>query len=264
MRGDAPDRTIREIDACLGAFSSSTVRLVMTESAHFANEGIAAALGELKFGEYKYIASSEEGTCEICESLDGKVFAFRDKAPGVNFPPIHPNCRCTVSPRVAGDFTGDRMGGPGEYGEWLEKNVKDDIIEDKGQRAGDSGKWDDVWESFASITGSFFGGVRDAAESSVEGVLTAVRHPIETVKAIINITPYDAAEALYNIISDEVINGDAESRARFFGRTVGEIALAVLTTKGIDKAAKGIKAAKGVAKAAEAVKPSLCVALCGL
>lgn len=43
---------------------------------------------------YKYVWHSENGdhTCDVCKSLDGKVFDFYDEVPERP----HPNCRCTV------------------------------------------------------------------------------------------------------------------------------------------------------------------------
>ena len=42
------------------------------------------------------MASLNERTCEICGELDGKVFFVKDAKPGANYPPLHPNCRCTT------------------------------------------------------------------------------------------------------------------------------------------------------------------------
>lgn len=43
---------------------------------------------------YKYVWRSENGdhTCDVCKSLDGKVFDFYDELPERP----HPNCKCTV------------------------------------------------------------------------------------------------------------------------------------------------------------------------
>lgn len=37
-----------------------------------------------------------ERTCKVCGGLDGKRFKLSEKQEGVNFPPVHPNCRCTT------------------------------------------------------------------------------------------------------------------------------------------------------------------------
>ncbi len=61
----------------------------------------------------------------------------------------------------------------------------------------------------------------------VEGVGNAIAHPILTGEAICN--------AVSTSFKENVINGDANSRARFTGRVLGEIALSLVGTKGLDK-----------------------------
>lgn len=45
-------------------------------------------------------------------------------------------------------------------------------------------------------------------------------------------------DAIVESWDSQVINGDAESRGKFFGRAFGEVALALVGTKGVDKAVK--------------------------
>jgi len=47
---------------------------------------------------YRYHAMLDDRTCEKCKALDGKIFKMSDKQPGVNFPRIHPRCRCYIEP----------------------------------------------------------------------------------------------------------------------------------------------------------------------
>ena len=42
------------------------------------------------------MATLEKRTCEVCGALDGKHFFVNDAKIGINYPPIHPNCRCTT------------------------------------------------------------------------------------------------------------------------------------------------------------------------
>nr|WP_282597738.1 polymorphic toxin type 50 domain-containing protein [Bacillus sp. REN3] len=60
----------------------------------------------------------------------------------------------------------------------------------------------------------------------------------------------ETAKSIWNSISDswknDVINGDAKSRSEWFGRAVGEAALAIIGTKGVDKAVKVAKGARVV------------------
>ena len=44
--------------------------------------------------KYIWITSFDERTCDICSSLDGKIFSVGRG----EVPPVHPNCRCSTSP----------------------------------------------------------------------------------------------------------------------------------------------------------------------
>lgn len=45
---------------------------------------------------YEFRATFDERTCPVCGSLDGRTFPISEKNVGANYPPIHPNCRCTT------------------------------------------------------------------------------------------------------------------------------------------------------------------------
>ena len=47
------------------------------------------------FEEYTFHVN--RGCCSACADLDGKHFKIKDMMPGKNAPPMHPNCRCSVS-----------------------------------------------------------------------------------------------------------------------------------------------------------------------
>lgn len=52
------------------------------------------------FEQYEYSIVEDGHACPICTALDGKVFNIKDRAPGVNFPPMHPWCRCSFKIHV--------------------------------------------------------------------------------------------------------------------------------------------------------------------
>ena len=47
------------------------------------------------FTKYEFIANS--GCCGICAKLDGKHFAISRLKIGVNAPPMHDGCRCSIA-----------------------------------------------------------------------------------------------------------------------------------------------------------------------
>ncbi len=52
------------------------------------------------FEQYEYSVVEDGHACPICTALNGKVFNIKDRVPGVNFPPMHPWCRCSFKVHV--------------------------------------------------------------------------------------------------------------------------------------------------------------------
>ena len=48
--------------------------------------------GGISYNKYVWHSENGEHTCEVCKSLDGKVFDFYDEVPECP----HPNCKCTI------------------------------------------------------------------------------------------------------------------------------------------------------------------------
>lgn len=82
----------------LGVSESAAQRLVRTEVNHAANESAKKAYQEHGVEEYEFLATLDNRTSESCAALDGKVFRVTDAQAGVNYPPMHPNCRSTTVP----------------------------------------------------------------------------------------------------------------------------------------------------------------------
>lgn len=71
-------------------------RLIYTEGTHALNEASAQVFeAEDPDIEYIYSTVGDSRVCEVCQGLDGMRFALRDRQPGINFPPMHPGCRCS-------------------------------------------------------------------------------------------------------------------------------------------------------------------------
>ena len=80
----------------MGQSYKNAERLIRTETAHIHAEADRKAYKEAGVAEYEYMAAVNERTCDTCGGLDGRRFKVSDAEPGVNYPPIHPNCRCTT------------------------------------------------------------------------------------------------------------------------------------------------------------------------
>lgn len=85
----------REIQKTFGASASNAERLMRTELARVQTE--AQKQSFLANGFEMYTFHVNHGCCAACSDLDGKHFKIKDMMPGKNAPPMHPNCRCSVS-----------------------------------------------------------------------------------------------------------------------------------------------------------------------
>ncbi len=128
IRGDSLQTMAKRLAERLDVSRSQALRLVRTESSHIHNTAEIAAYKECGFEEYEFMASLGERTCPVCGGMDGKRFKLADKQFGVNFPPLHPNCRCTT---IAFDPDDNIEGfkerlehGELNYDKWYEKYVK--------------------------------------------------------------------------------------------------------------------------------------------
>lgn len=57
--------------------------------------------------KYTYVCEHSKTTCSQCQELAGQNFFTSDAQEGVNLPPMHPNCRCTIQgyPALPEDIT---------------------------------------------------------------------------------------------------------------------------------------------------------------
>lgn len=96
LSGKSVSRIADELASFMNVGLYNATTLVRTEVNHFANEAEMLSYEELGIERYKFIATLDNVTCEHCAELDNKVFNVKDRKPGKNYPPIHPNDRCTT------------------------------------------------------------------------------------------------------------------------------------------------------------------------
>lgn len=113
-------------------------RLVRTESSYIHNEAHFQDYKDYGIEEYRFVATLDLRTSQICRERDGSVYRVNDKKIGVNAPPMHPWCRSTTImnlddetmhnlERFARDpVTGERMKVPADetYKEWYQRMVE--------------------------------------------------------------------------------------------------------------------------------------------
>ena len=103
MTGRSYAKTADILIERFGAGAMAAQRLVRTEANHAANQGELAAYAEEGVERYEYIGTLDMRACSSCGALDGRIFEAAEAKPGVNFPTLHPNCRCTTAPVFDGD-----------------------------------------------------------------------------------------------------------------------------------------------------------------
>lgn len=137
VRGEPLQRTAKKLAERMGVSYSRAAVLVETESAHASAQATMRGYRATGVSEYQFEAGLDLKTCEVCGAMDGRAFKVFEQMTGVNYPPLHPRCRCTTVPvvefeigtqRAARDPATDKtvyVDKSLTYGEWYSKYVQD-------------------------------------------------------------------------------------------------------------------------------------------
>lgn len=101
-RGVGKDELVKQLKRDFSVSFSNADRLARTELSYIQNRAAADRYKANGIEKYEYLASIDDRTSEQCKNLNGKIFSFSDMVVGVNFPPSHPRCRCTIVPVIEG------------------------------------------------------------------------------------------------------------------------------------------------------------------
>ena len=96
--GQNPKKVARIAEKALDTDYNATVRLVRTEYNYIYNQATADSYIACGVSRYQILATLDERTCDSCGPLDLQIVNLADKEVGINYPPFHPNCRCTTIP----------------------------------------------------------------------------------------------------------------------------------------------------------------------
>ena len=100
IQGVNPQKLNKRIREQMGSGYKETQRLVRTELNYALNEATKIAYEEDEIEEYEFLAEVDNRTSVICKELNGQFFKVKDAVVGVNYPPMHPNCRSTTIPVI--------------------------------------------------------------------------------------------------------------------------------------------------------------------
>lgn len=110
-RGDSYDRLSKQIcDRFDGVSRRSAYRLLYTEGTRMFNRANSEAFAEAGINQYRYCTAGDNRVCSDCKALDGNVYGIAEARDGINYPPMHPWCRCHTEPAVDWDkWLNDRI-----------------------------------------------------------------------------------------------------------------------------------------------------------
>lgn len=95
IQGKNSQEMARKLRRRFGVSMYNASRLARTEMARVQTEAQMQSFERNGYTHYVFIA--RESACDHCAPLDGKIFAVKDIRPGVNAPPIHPHCFCSIA-----------------------------------------------------------------------------------------------------------------------------------------------------------------------
>lgn len=98
--GKSKDIAVKNVMDITGRGFRDADRIIRTELNHITNEAQKESYKSNGYTYYEFLAELDERTSSECEHLDGQIFAFTDAVVGINFPPIHCNCRSTIFPVI--------------------------------------------------------------------------------------------------------------------------------------------------------------------
>ena len=104
LTGQSPRKTATIIQARFGVARSYADRLIRTETNFIYSEAEHQVYQQLDVKKYKYVATLDNRTSKICQSLDGKLFLVSKRKVGTNCNPMHPYCRSSTRPFLGDNY----------------------------------------------------------------------------------------------------------------------------------------------------------------
>lgn len=98
IRGDSYEQMENNLMRVTDITKGKARLLVRTEANAIFNESVREVIDDNPLVKgYRFRAVLDRRTSKTCQHMDGKYIPKEDVEPGVNFPPLHPNCRSTVT-----------------------------------------------------------------------------------------------------------------------------------------------------------------------
>lgn len=124
IRGQTPDKLINAIAKKFDVAKNRAGNLVMTESAYFGTVAQQDCYKELDVEYQEFVATLDNHTSDLCQSMDGKIFKSSEIEIGVNAPPLHCRCRSVMVPYFEDNITERAARGEDGKTVYIDGNMK--------------------------------------------------------------------------------------------------------------------------------------------
>lgn len=88
------------VDVKMRTSINRNIALTRTETNYLSNRATLMFYKDINVDKYQYIATLDMRTSDMCRDMDGYIGLVSEAVQGVNFPPIHVNCRSTTVPYI--------------------------------------------------------------------------------------------------------------------------------------------------------------------
>ena len=245
IKGESIDEMTKRITSKVGVAERHARRLVRTETARIHEESTMNAYRECNIERYIYMATLDRRTSEICQELDGKSFSLEEAQMGVNYPPMHPNCRSTtvadtkLLQRIARGADGKnyKVDGKLTYKEWYEGLSQDEQgrmqFENKKEKnkARDKKELEKIQESVGKVNTPSLAKYQQMKYNDTEEfrLLNGYKRAVEKgdISALVGMDVYkEVAGELSNLVGVKTSDGTEikSFSAHMVDRVIGQVA----------------------------------------
>ena len=140
IQGKHPDAIAREFRTLgfgktgNGGIAWRTEALIRTEAAYLIEQAQKTCYRDMNVEMYVFMTAKDRKVCSVCAGINHKEYLVSEAAPGVNYPPMHPICRCTTKPKDPYEDE-DESQYDLSYDEWYQKYVQSEIDKIQTEKA---------------------------------------------------------------------------------------------------------------------------------
>lgn len=121
--GDDINLSVDKMAKRLDIGFSRVANLLMTESAAYHSKATELCYKNLGIEKYEILATLDNKTSNICQSMDGKIFDRKDYKAGITAPPFHCRCRTTTIPYFENMVDDETRAARNEDGKYVEEKA---------------------------------------------------------------------------------------------------------------------------------------------